>query len=131
LPVALAWCFPDETSEYADGVLVALEGHSIFVPAVWALEVANAILVAEHAKRLRQKEIESFTGLLEHLSITQDAQSIADNILSVLPVARAHGLSAYDAAYLELSIRRGAPLATLDGKLRKAAKASAVQLFLP
>jgi predicted nucleic acid-binding protein len=126
---ALAWCFPDETSEYADSVLVALEGCTILVPAVWSLELANAVLVGERKKRLNQPEIQSFTTLLENLSIVQDAQAISDNIRSVLPLAPAHGLSAYDAAYLELSIRHSSPLATLDGNLRKAAKDSGVKLF--
>jgi len=54
---ALAWCFPDETSEYADGVLIALEGHTILVPAIWSLELANAVLVGERKKRLNQSEI--------------------------------------------------------------------------
>lgn len=111
--IALAWCFPDETSEYADRVLVALEDHTILVPAVWCLELANAILVGERKKRLNQPEIKSFTILLENLSIVQDGQPVGENIRSVLPLARAHGLSAYDAAYLELSIRHGARLATL------------------
>lgn len=127
--IALAWCFPDETSEYADRVLVALEDHTILVPAVWCLELANAILVGERKKRLNQPEIKSFTTLLENLSIVQDAQPVADDIRSVLPLARAHGLSAYDAAYLELSIRQGACLATLDRTLRNAAKASGIELF--
>jgi predicted nucleic acid-binding protein len=109
---ALAWCFPDETSEYADSVLVALEGCTISVPAVWSLELANAVLVSERKKRLNQPEIQSFTTLLESLSIVQEAQAISDNIRSILPLARAHGLSAYDAAYLELSIRHSAPLDT-------------------
>jgi predicted nucleic acid-binding protein len=126
---ALAWCFPDETSEYADSVLVALEGYTILVPAVWSLELANAVLVGERKKRLNQPEIQSFTTLLENLSIVQDAQAISDNIRRVLPLARAHGLSAYDASYLELSIRHYAPLATLDSNLRKAAKDSGVKLF--
>jgi hypothetical protein len=58
-PIALAWCFPDETSEYADRVLVALEDHTILVSAVWCLELANAILVGERKKRLNQPEIKS------------------------------------------------------------------------
>jgi predicted nucleic acid-binding protein len=126
---ALAWCFPDETSTYADSVLVALEGCTILVPAVWSLELANAVLVGERGKRLSLPEIKSFTTLLESLSIVQDAQPVNDSIRSVLPLARARGLTAYDAAYLELAIRHGAPLATLDGNLRKAAKASGIKLF--
>ena len=50
--VALAWCFPDESSDYADRVLVALEGHELVVPAIWALEITNALLVGERSKRL-------------------------------------------------------------------------------
>jgi predicted nucleic acid-binding protein len=126
---ALALCFPDETSEYADRVLVALEGYTILVPAIWSLELANAVLVGERKKRLNQSEITSFTTLLESLSIVQDALPISDNIRGVLSLARTHGLSAYDASYLELSIRCGAPLATLDGNLRKAANKAGIKLF--
>ncbi len=126
---ALAWCFPDETSEYADGVLVGLEGHTILAPAVWSLELANAVLVGERKKRLSQPEIKSLITLLESLPVVQDTQPLSENIRSVLPLARAHGLSAYDAAYLELSIRHSAPLATLDGKLQKAANETGIKLF--
>jgi predicted nucleic acid-binding protein len=109
--------------------LVALEGCTILVPAVWSLELANAVLVGERKKRLNQPEIESFATLLESLSIVQDAQPISDNIRRVLPLARTHGLTAYDAAYLELSVRHSTPLATLDRNLRKAAKESGIKLF--
>jgi hypothetical protein len=61
---ALAWCFPDETNEYADIVLIALEGKTMLVPSIWPLEIANAVLVGERAKRLRQPEIQRFTALL-------------------------------------------------------------------
>jgi predicted nucleic acid-binding protein len=125
----LAWCFPDETSDYADGVLVSLEGRTVLVPAVWALEIANAILTGERRKRLNQPEIRRFTTLLESLSLVQDVQPVGERVNHVLPLARAHGLSAYDAAYLELAIRHRAPLATLDGKLQKAAKKAGVTIF--
>lgn len=127
--VALAWCFPDEASNYADGVLVALEGQAILVPAVWGLEIANAILAGERSNRLRQPEIRRFTTLLESLSTVQDVPLVADHVNNVLPLAREYGLSAYDAAYLELSIRHAAPLATLDGKLRKAAQKAGARIF--
>jgi predicted nucleic acid-binding protein len=58
-----------------------------------------------------------------------DTRPVAKHMNDVLPLARTHGLSAYDAAYLELSIRHSAPLATLDDKLRKAAKLAGVMLF--
>jgi predicted nucleic acid-binding protein len=127
--VALAWCFPDEASDYADAVLVALEGRTILVPAIWGLEIANAVLAGERSNRLRQPEIRRFTTLLESLSLVQDVQPVCDCVNDVLPLAREYGLSAYDAAYLELSIRHGAPLATLDGKLRKAAQKAGIEVF--
>jgi predicted nucleic acid-binding protein len=127
--VALAWCFPDESSDYADAVLVALEGRTILVPAIWGLEIANAVLAGERSKRLRQPEIRRFTTLLEGLSLVQDVQPVSDHMRNVLPLAREYGLSAYDAAYLELSIRRSAPLATLDGKLQKAARKAGTKVF--
>ena len=127
--IALAWCFPDETSDYADGVLVALEGRTMLVPAVWSLEIANAVLVGERRKRLSQPDIKQFTALLESLSLVHDSRPVANTVNDVLPLARTHGLTAYDAAYLELSIRSSAPLSTLDDKLQKAAKRAGIKMF--
>jgi predicted nucleic acid-binding protein len=93
------------------------------------LEIINALLAGERAKRVRQPEIRRFTTLLEGLSVVQDVQSLGEHASKVLPIAREYGLSAYDAAYLELSIRRGAPLVTLGGKLHKAARRAGVEIF--
>ena len=93
------------------------------------LEIANAVLAGERTKRLRQPEILRFRALLEGLSPAQDSQTVGEHIRNVLPVAREYGLSAYDAAYLELAIRYEIPLATLDGKLRKAAQNADVAVF--
>ncbi len=97
---ALAWCFPDESSDYADSVLVALEGKTILVPVVWSLEIANAVLTGERKKRLRQPEILRFITLLENLSVLEDIQPVGDRVGNVLPLAREYNLSAYDAAFL-------------------------------
>jgi predicted nucleic acid-binding protein len=126
---ALAWCFPDETSEHADAILAALEGKTILVPAVWGLEIANAVLVGERSKRLRQPEIRRFTTLLQSLPVVQDARPVTAYISEVLPVAREYSLTAYDAGYLELSMRHSAPLATLDAKLKRAAQRAGVEIF--
>ena len=99
------------------------------VPAIWGLEIANAVLAGERSKRLRQPEIRRFATLLGSLSLVQDTQPVCDHVSNVLPLAREYGLSAYGAAYLELSIRHGAPLATLDGKLRKAAQKAGIRTF--
>jgi len=127
--VALAWCFPDESSEEAGGVLVKLKGQTILVPAVWVLEISNALLVGERQKRLRQLEISRFVGLLGGLSVLQDSQTVSESVVKILPLARDYGLSAYDAAYLELAIRHNAPMATLDGSLHKAARKAGVPIF--
>jgi len=79
---------------------------------------------------LRQPEILRFVALLEGLSILQDGPAVSDHVSNVLPLARVYDLSAYDAAYLELAIRHNAPLVTLDGDMRKAAKKAGVRNFL-
>ena len=127
--VALAWCFPDEASSYADAVLLALGGKTPIVPAIWGLELTNAILVGQRAKRLGQREVDIFTTLLRNLPLIQDVQPITECVASILPLARRYNLSAYDAAYLELSIRRGAALATLDRNLHNAARRARVPIF--
>jgi predicted nucleic acid-binding protein len=127
--MALAWCFPDEASDYADRVLVALDGKTIRVPAIWSLEIANAVLVGERKKRIHQPEIQRFTALLDHLSFLQDVQPVSKHVGKVLLLARDYHLSAYDASYLELAIRHSAALAALDGDLLKAAKRAGVRVF--
>ena len=129
--VALAWCFPDEASEYADGVLVALEGRTVIVPAVWALEISNAMLVAERRKRVKQQDVRRFVELLGGLTIIEHSQTVADTVSHVLPLARAYNLSAYDAAYLAVAVRHGAPLATLDRALQKAGRSAGLKIFKP
>ena len=127
--VALAWCFPDEASEYADGVLVALDGRTAMVPAIWSLEITNALLVGERRKRIRQPEARRFIELLKGLSILEDGQPFAETVSNVLPLAREYDLSAYDAAYLDVAVRHGAPLATLDKALQKAGRAAGLKIF--
>jgi predicted nucleic acid-binding protein len=127
--VALAWCFPDEASEYADGILIALEGHAILVPALWSVEITNAVLVAERRKRIKQPEIRRFVELLDGLTVLMDSQSVTESVSNILPIAREYGLSAYDAAYLDVAIRHGAPLATLDNKLQRAGEKAGIEIF--
>jgi len=128
--VALAWCFSDETSAYADAVLVALEHQQILVPAVWPLEITNALAVAERRKRIHQPEILRFVELLDGLRIRQDSLSVSGSIVEILPLARMYGLSAYDAAYLEVALRHRASLATLDDGLDKACRAEGIEILM-
>jgi predicted nucleic acid-binding protein len=123
--------FPDEASAYAESVLMALEGRAIIVPAIWALEVANALLVAERRKRLKQPDVRRFVELLGNLTIIGHAQTVAETMSNVQPLAREYDLSAYDAAYLDLAIRQEVPFATLDSKLKTASRSAGVELFAP
>jgi predicted nucleic acid-binding protein len=127
--LALAWCFPDGASEYADGVLVALEGRTVMVPPVWALEITNAVLVAERRKRAKLADVRRFVELLGGLTIIEQSQTVIDTVSSVLPLARQYGLSAFDAAYLDVAVRQGAPLATLDSTLEKAGRSAGIKIF--
>jgi predicted nucleic acid-binding protein len=127
--VALAWCFPDEASDYADAALLALEGQSALVPAIWPVEITNALLVGGRRKRIRQADVRRFVELLEGLSIVEDAQSVTDTVSNIFPLARESNLSAYNAAYLDVALRRQLPLATLDGALLRAARAAGIKIF--
>lgn len=127
--VALAWCFPDEGNRYADEVLAALDAHQAVEPAIWGMELANAVLVGERRNRLQAPEIERFIELLGGLNIVEDARRLPDLFLDVLPLARKCAIAVYDAAYLEVAIRNNAPLATLDQALQRAASAIGVRSF--
>lgn len=128
--VALAWCFPDEISEYADAVLVALEGKQVLVPTVWPLEIINAIVVAQRCNRINLLETKRFIELLEGLTIREAVLPLAWSTSNVLPMAQEYDLSAYDASYLAVAIRHSAPLATLDNRLSKAARKAGIEILL-
>ncbi len=127
--ISIAWCFPDERDEYSQAVLDALTTTQAFVPYLWHLEVANTLLVGERRKRSTQANTVAWLGFLSALPITVDAETRIHAFGNTLSLARNHQLSAYDASYLELAMRLGLPLATLDDKLKTAAKAVGVPLF--
>ena len=127
--VTLTWLYPDETSVEAYEVLDALADATAMVPSIWTLEIANAVLVGERRQRLATADVSRFLGLIEGLRIERDEQTSSRALAYILPLARGCGLSAYDAAYLELAARVNLPLATLDEKLKRAAESSGVGLF--
>jgi len=127
--VALAWCFPDESSLYAEAVLEALKGNTMWVPSLWAIEVTNGLVVGRRRKRLESSSVRRFLALLDQLPILQDHRPLTETMQTVLPLAEQFGLTAYDAAYLELAARHDAPLATLDDGLQKAARKAGVTLL--
>jgi len=127
--IAMAWSFEDETDAYAEAVLDQLATIRTLVPALFPLEVANALLVGERRKRATEADTLKWTAILAALPITIDAETNTPAWGATLNLARGHNLSAYDAAYLELAIRRGLPLATLDARLLAAAEAIGVARF--
>jgi predicted nucleic acid-binding protein len=120
--VALAWILPDEHDARADALADALEGAPACVPPLWSLEVTNALVTAQRRKRLTDREAERLFKVLEALPIEFDSASPEHVAPAVFALARKLGLTAYDAAYLELAKRRALPLATLDSALAEGAR---------
>lgn len=127
--IVMSWSFEDEANDYADAVLHQLATTIALVPALWPLEVANALLMGERRHRSTEAETSKWIGLLSALPITIDDETNKHAWSESLRLARGHRLSVYDAAYLELAIRRGLPLATLDNPLKIAALAADVTLY--
>jgi predicted nucleic acid-binding protein len=128
--VAVAWCFPDEHSARALAVLKSLTpDFRALVPSLWPLEVANVLLVGERRKRSSQADTTTWLSFLAALPITVDDETHARAWSETLSIARAASISVYDAAYLDLAMRRGLPLATLDEKLKSAASAIGIALY--
>ena len=126
--VALAWCFEDEATPYAESVLDRLQQIEAVVPAIWPLEVANVLLTAERRQRLTEAQTVRLAQLLRGLPITIDTEGLTQALGSTLSIGREYGLSAYDTSYLELAMRQGLSLATQDADLREAAARAGVPL---
>ena len=106
-----------------------MHASSALVPAIWPLEIANVLIVAERKKRLRMVDSMRFLELLESLPIVVEKEHRGRIWRDILTLAREQQLSSYDAAYLDLAIRRELPLATLDKGLIAAARRCGVALL--
>jgi len=120
--VAVSWCFEDEASPVTDAILERVRDDGALVPALWHLELGNVLIQAERRKRLTTADTATRIELITNLPIATDDETPARALLEVLSLARAEGLTTYDAAYLELALRRGLPLATRDRALVEAAR---------
>ena len=132
--VALCWLMGDGVATaraYAMGVLEAMksEDNRAIVPVVWNLEVANVIAKAEQKGLLVEAQSEAFLEMLSGLDIDVDSDTVATALSDTLQIARRYRLSAYDASYMELSLRAGIPLAALDQDLNKAARRAGIKRF--
>lgn len=129
--VTLAWLFHDERDTYADAIVGKLPHLEMVVPRLWHLEVANVLLVGERRGRCTQADTTSWLGFLSGLPVLVDGATEARAWSDTINLARQHGLSEYDAAYLELALREDLPLATLDARLEAAATAVGVARYRP
>lgn len=129
--VVLAWYFADEKDRYADAVAAALPGAAALVPSLFHLELGNILVVGERRKRSTEAQATAFLARLAGFPIVVDGQTATRAWSDILALARAYGLSTYDAAYLELAMREALPLATLDNQLATAAKTIGVPRFKP
>lgn len=126
--VALAWVLPGERTQAVEGLLDAVAADGALAPGLWPLEVANVLLQAERARRLAPGERGRALAALGTLPIAIDAETPARAWGETVALAEAHGLTCYDAAYLEVAARAGLPLATLDRRLARAAAERGVAL---
>jgi len=128
--ITAAWCFDDEETQYALDVLRRAKDINFFVPAIWPVEMVNVLLVNERRKRITASDTARAAALFNELAIQVDWPGAMQPFDATLLLAREHSLSSYDASYLELALRQGMPLATLDGRMRIAATAAGVQLLV-
>ena len=120
---ALALRLPDESSLQAQRFLEHLSvEETLWVPALWWYEISNALVIAQRRHRLTEADRFSLLDLCGELPLHTDTHLTSETVGRLQGLAHEHGLSAYDAAYLELAIRKSASLATLGQKLATAAR---------
>ena len=132
--VAMRWLLASHNKtdqQYAESVLQCLIDGEALVPHLWHLEAANVLLSAEKQQQLDISEVERFISQLENLPIQLDSLTARQAFNRTLSLSRAYKLSSYDGAYLELAIREGLPLATLDKDLKKAARQADISIYKP
>lgn len=128
--VGFAWVHPDQATAETDLLLQAVtEGVEVAVPALWFLEIANTLLVLQRRKRLTLAEKRTAVELLSSFNFTVDDEAPKAAFHKTLELAEKHGLSVYDATYLELALRRKLGLASRDSALLAAARKSGVKVL--
>jgi predicted nucleic acid-binding protein len=123
--VSAAWFLPDEATPFTEASLQATALGEVWVPALWLLEIGNLMLSAQRRKRITDAKRRELIAAASALRLRVDREPVAMTELDVL--AARHSLSAYDASYLELALRRGLPLATQDKALLAAMAAAGVE----
>lgn len=124
--VALGWALEDEANSLPSQALTQLLASGAWAPSLWWFELRNALVTNERRGRLSEADTALFLNSVARLPVTLDRDP---DEMTVLMLARGQRLTVYDASYLELALRLGLPLASLDGDLRRAATACGVALL--
>ncbi|MBI3368803.1 MAG: type II toxin-antitoxin system VapC family toxin [Burkholderiales bacterium] len=119
--VTMPWFFPDEATPFTERLLDSLGAHELWAPPLWVLECTNVLQSAQRRRRIDANRRAQIAGELSELPVRLDREP--PNFVSLDRLAATHGLSAYDAAYLELALRRSLVLVSLDARLLAAAQA--------
>ena len=128
--VAIGWVHPAQATPQTESLLEAIaDGATVEAPALWPLEVANALMVLRRRRKLTEDERQAGLGWLRRLPLRLDHEMAHLAFSRLSELASAHELSVYDASYLELAQRKGLALACKDGPLRKAARQAGVGLW--
>ncbi len=127
--IGVAWVHPAQATPETDALLQAVhDGAIVEVPAIWPLEVANALLVLTRRKRLSNTERLRALAAIQEMASKVDAESVSLAFTKLSRLAAERNVSVYDASYLELALRKKLALACKDGPLRDAAKACGLKL---
>lgn len=125
------WLFVSESTAASEALLDEMvKGRRAWVPALWHLELANVLLGAQRRSKIDKAGAEKFMATLKTFDIEVDDETMSVAWTRTLALGEAFSLGAYDAAYLELLLRKGLPLASLDGALRKACSKAGGRLLL-
>lgn len=129
--VVLTWCFPDENAAMAQHVAEMFKrGDTAIAPSFWPHEILNALLMGEKRKRISKGLVQSFLDDLANLPIVLERFPAGIIFDRIQQLSREFGLTAYDAAYLDLALDGSLSLATLDEDLKRACKKARVRLAL-
>ncbi len=130
--ITMAWFFQDEETSYTTAVRRSLgENAHAFVPSIWMFEVGNVFIISERRKRINEDKTALLLAQLKILPIHIEETPTFIITRNIMDIARKYQLSTYDAAYLELAIRKEIPISSLDKDLKKAAKKSGITIFHP
>jgi predicted nucleic acid-binding protein len=127
--VAMTWCLTNQRTPVTESVLRALAEASAIVPALWWSEVTNVTALAERRGYIGAAERERFFALIRGLRISAEPSDPDRTCGPIYELAQSHGLTIYDATYLEIAKRSAAPLASLDAALCRAAVTERVRVF--